>query len=374
MIYFDSAATTLVKPPGVARAVARAVRTLASPGRGGYPAAMAAADTAYACREALAGLFHVPDPEKIVFTGNATHALNIAIKSRVRPGDRVLVSGYEHNSVIRPLRALGAHVVVAGSELFQPEEALLSFERRLTPDLALVVCNHVSNVFGYIQPVERIAEACREMGVPFLLDASQSAGTLPVDAEELQADFIAMPGHKGLFGPQGTGVLICREDDAKTLLEGGTGSESLKETMPDFLPDRLEAGTHNMAGIAGLLEGLRFVRRQGTEKIFAYEHGLLEEAVELLSGIRGLRLFTREHQPFQTGVLSFTLRDMDPEIVARRLGEKGIAVRAGFHCAPYAHKSAGTLDTGTVRLSFSPFNTSGELRHLAAVLNKLAEE
>ena len=157
MIYLDNAATTLVKPPGVARATARAVRTLASPGRGGYRAAMAAAELAYSCREKAAELFHAPDPEKIVFTQNATHALNIAIKSRVRPGGRVVVSGYEHNSVVRPLRALGAHVVIAGSSLFEPEEALLNFERRITPDTELVVCNHVSNVFGYVQPVEKIA-------------------------------------------------------------------------------------------------------------------------------------------------------------------------------------------------------------------------
>ncbi len=179
-----------------------------------------------------------------------------------------------------------------------------------------------------------------------------------------------MPGHKGLFGPQGTGVLICR-GEVKTLLEGGTGSESLRETMPEFLPDRLEAGTHNMAGIAGLLEGVHFVSRLGTERIFAYEHELLQEAVKQLSGIRGLRLYTREGQPFQTGVLSFTMQDREPETVARLLGEKGIAVRAGYHCAPYAHKSAGTLETGTVRLSFSPFNRLGELKRLTAALKGL---
>lgn len=370
MIYLDSAATSLLKPPAVPRAVARAVKHLASPGRGGYRAAMEAAETAFACREALAALFHAPDPEKIVFTQNATHALNIAIKSRARPGDKVLISGYEHNAVLRPLRALGAHVVVAGSELFEPEEALLSFERRLTPDTALVVCNHVSNVFGYIQPVERIAALCAQMGVPFVLDASQSAGLLPVDAQALGADFIAAPGHKGLLGPQGTGVLICK-DSAATLLEGGTGGDSLREQMPDYLPDRLEAGTHNMAGIAGLLEGLRFLSRWGVEEIFAYEHSLLQAAVEELSEIRGLRLFTRAHQPFQSGVLSFTAAGRDPEEIARRLGEKGIAVRAGYHCAPLAHKSAGTLESGTVRLSFSPFNTRAELRRLAAALKDI---
>ena len=370
MIYLDNAATTLIKPPAVARATARAVERLSSPGRGGYQAAMEAAKTVYACREAAAELFSVPDPEQIVFTQNATHALNIAIKSRVRPGDRVLVSGYEHNAVMRPLRSIGAHVVVAGGKLFEPEETYRNFCTRISRDTALVVCSHVSNVFGYIQPAERIAALCAEFGVPFLLDASQSAGVLPINAAALGADFIAMPGHKGLFGPQGTGILICAKG-ADPIIEGGTGSNSLSESMPDFLPDRLEAGTHNVAGIAGLLEGLRFIHRLGTERIFDYEHQLLRKAVSLLQEVPGLHLFTGPQQQSQSGVLSFTLQDLDPETVARRLGEKGFALRAGYHCAPLAHKSAGTEAGGTVRLSLSPFNTAWELRRLQAALRKL---
>ncbi|NLA86475.1 MAG: aminotransferase class V-fold PLP-dependent enzyme, partial [Clostridiales bacterium] len=207
MIYLDNAATTLIKPTGVSKSAAWAFGHLSSPGRGGHKAAMDAAQTAYECRLAAAKLFRVKNPENIVFTFNATHALNIAIKSLVRRGEKAVVSGYEHNAVTRPLHALGARVSVASSELFEPEMALLAFERRLTDDTALVVCNHVSNVFGYILPVERIMEACREKRIPFILDASQSAGVIDIDFEKLGADFICMPGHKGLYGPQGISLL-----------------------------------------------------------------------------------------------------------------------------------------------------------------------
>ena len=252
MIYLDSAATTLQKPPEVARASAWAIGHLASPGRGGHRPAMAAADAAFACREEAAALFDVPEPERVVFTFNATHGLNLAIKSLVRPGDTVVVSGYEHNAVTRPLRAIpGVTVRVADSPLFDRAAALEAFRRALTPEVRAAVCTHVSNVFGFILPIEDIAALCRSRGIPLIVDASQSAGCLPISLRQLGAAFIAMPGHKGLYGPQGTGLLLCG-GAAEPLLEGGTGSVSLRQEMPDFLPDRLEAGTHNIAGIAGL--------------------------------------------------------------------------------------------------------------------------
>ena len=210
MIYLDSAATTLQKPPAVAKAAGWAVNNLASPGRGGHPSAMAAAGLAYECREKAAKLFNVSDVASVVITTSATHGLNIAIKSMVRRGARVLISGYEHNAVTRPLTAVGADIVVAESELFEPEMALHAFETRLAGDISLVICNHVSNVFGYILPTERIAQVCRERGVPLIIDASQSAGVLDIDFAALGAEFIAMPGHKGLYGPQGTGLLLCK--------------------------------------------------------------------------------------------------------------------------------------------------------------------
>lgn len=375
MIYLDSAATTFQKPAGVAAAVWDALATMSSPGRGGYAAAMRAADTAFQCRSELAELFHVPSPEQVVFTMNATHGLNIAIKSLVPPGGRAVISGYEHNAVTRPLAALGAQVSVASSPLFCPEESAAAFRRLIVPGVDAVICSHVSNVFGYVQPVEEIAAMCRRAGVPLIVDASQSAGALPLDMEALGAAFIAMPGHKGLYGPQGTGVLLCREDMAgKTLLEGGTGSVSIQQEMPAFLPDRLEAGTHNMPGIAGLMAGVRYVRGRGLDKILDRERRLVRLAASELKRIPGLLVYAAPNGDHPSGVLSVIPEGQDAEQLGAALAERNIAVRAGLHCAPLAHRSAGTLDTGTVRISVSDFNTPEEIHRLAAAVGSIAGE
>ena len=373
MTYLDSAATTLQKPASVERAMAHALTHMASPGRGGHAPAMLAADTAFACREAAAELFHMDDPANVVFTLNATHALNLAIKSVVKPGDTVVVSGYEHNAVTRPLTALGCRILVARSPLFEPQAILEQFDRLITGDVACVVCTYVSNVFGYILPVEEIAALCRSRGVPFILDASQGAGALPVHMDRLGCAFVGMPGHKGLYGPQGTGLLLCGEGQAPTtLLEGGTGSLSARQEMPDFLPDRLEAGTHNVPGIAGLLAGVRFVRRRGVEKICERERRLTLLAAEGLRTIPGVEVYAMPGLRNQAGVLSFTAKERDVEEIGMALADRDIAVRTGLHCAPLAHRSAGTLDSGTVRLSFSDFNTPEEVyRFLTALKRKL---
>lgn len=372
MIYLDSAATTLQKPPAAARAVLYAMGHMASPGRGGHRAAMLAGSTAFACREAAAELFGVSDPERVVLTFNATHGLNLAIKSLVKPGDTVLISGYEHNAVTRPLHCMeGVTVKVATAPLFQPDLLYRRFEELLTEEVSAVVCNHVSNVFGYILPVERVAALCRARGVPFILDASQSAGTIPIRMEELGAAFIAMPGHKGLYGPQGTGLLLCGAE-TRPLLEGGTGSLSALQTMPDFLPDRLEAGTHNITGVAGLLEGIRYVRAKGEGTIMNHERALVYRAAEGLMRIPGVRTYLSPRPLSQGGVLSFTVRGMDCEAVGEALAEADIAVRCGLHCAPLAHQSAGTAETGTVRASFSAFNTTYEASRLAHEVERIA--
>ena len=362
MIYLDSAATTFQKPPEVAAAMERALAVMSSPGRGGYPEAMAAAETAFACRSELAELFGLRDAERVVFTMNATHALNIAIKSLVSPGGRAVISGYEHNAVTRPLAALGAETAVAAGPLFRPEAVTAAFERLITPETQAVICCHVSNVFGFIQPVEAVAALCRSRGVPLIIDASQSAGVVSLDMDALGAAFIAMPGHKGLYGPQGTGVLLCGENvPVRPLMEGGTGSMSLRQEMPDFLPDRLEAGTHNMPGIAGLLAGVRYVRRRGTGEICRREREMTLVLAEGLRQLPGVQVFAEPGLGNQTGVLSVTAEGRDCEALAQALAERWTAVRAGLHCAPLAHRTAGTLDTGTVRLSLSDFNTPEEV-------------
>lgn len=361
MIYLDNAATTLHKPPEVHRRVKQALETMSSPGRGGHKYAMRAADVAFHCRELAGDMFHT-EPQNVIFTMNATHGLNIAIRSLVKPGDRVVISGYEHNAVVRPLRELGANVVIARSELFEPEVAVSAFDRLIDEETAAVVCNHVSNVFGYILPIDRIAELCRERGVPLIVDASQSAGVLDLDLARLGAEFMAMPGHKGLYGPQGTGLLLCRGQILPApVISGGTGSDSALEVMPEYLPDRLEAGTHNMPGIAGLMAGMNYVKKTGTKRILEHEQDLIRLLTKGLYGMRGLRSYSAEHLFCQSGVLSLRPDRMGAEALGEKLGKRGIAVRAGLHCSPVAHRTADTLDSGTVRVSVSAFNTKRDI-------------
>lgn len=369
MIYLDNAATTLKKPQTVAKAMYGAVGTFASPGRGGHGPAMAAAERVFECRTAAARLFNVPEAERVVFTMNATHALNIAIKSIASENDRVVISGYEHNSVLRPLNAIGAKVYVARSPLFDREAAVAAFEEALHPDTKLAVINYVSNVFGFILPVETIAALCREREIPFIVDASQAAGTLPVDFRKLGADFIAMPGHKGLYGPQGTGILLCGRS-GEPLMEGGSGSESRLPLMPEYLPDRQEAGTHNMPGISGLMEGLRFVGRLGTKHIYRYEKHLMDITAKALRELDEVELYCADDEQDQSPVLSFNVRGMDCQSVAEEFSHRGIAVRAGLHCSPLAHRTAGT-EQGTVRISFSVFNTECEAWRFGKVLREI---
>jgi len=368
VIYLDNAATTLQKPPEVYEAVAAALRTCASIGRSAHKPARHAAELAFACRTEAADLFDA-EAEQVVFTMNATHGLNIAIRSVVREGDRVVVSGFEHNAVLRPLHALHARIVTAGTRLFDPADTLEAFERAVTPETRAVVCTHVSNVFGYALPMEEIATLCRSRQVPLIVDAAQSAGILPVSLNRWQAAFIAMPGHKALYGPQGTGLLLCSRI-GEPLLLGGTGSMSQSPEMPDFLPDRLEAGTMNTPGIAGLLAGLRFVRKTGIEDIRRREAALLNRLKTAMGSISEVLCYSGD-DTMQSGVLSFQVPGKDCEVLAQQLADAEIAVRAGLHCAPAAHRSAGTMEQGTVRVSLSLFQTEQELDHFVSVLQEI---
>ena len=371
MIYFDSAATTLQKPESVRRAMMRALTLMSSPGRGSHSAARAAAEAAFSCRSLAAKMFGVENPENVVFTMNATHAINIAIKSLVKEGSRVVISGYEHNAVTRPLSSMrGVETIVAQSPLFDQNAAVESFETALAQGVDAAVCTHVSNVFGFALPIDRIAARCKAYGVPLIVDASQSAGVEPVDMASWGAAFVAMPGHKGLYGPQGTGLLLCAHE-AVPIIEGGTGSDSLLQQMPDYLPDRLEAGTHNMPGIAGLLAGLRFVESRTPQRILAHERALTEKTIEGLMELRAVRTFAARDSAVQAGVVSFTAQGFDAEDLAEELGTRGISVRGGLHCAPTAHRTAGTLDGGTVRVSMSAFNKPSEVESFLRELHRI---
>ena len=364
MIYLDNGATSFHKPVQVRRAMLDAMIRCANPGRGGYRAAMEAANEVFRCRETAGRMFGCT-PEQVVFTSNCTHGLNIAIRTLVKPGANVVISGFEHNAVTRTLYGLGAVVHTAGRKLFDWDDTLREFDAALNTRPDAAVFTHVSNVFGYILPVAEMAGMCRARGIPFVVDAAQSAGCLLVSLEALGADFIAMPGHKGLLGPQGTGLLLCGREP-EPLLTGGTGSESVRQEMPEFTPDRAEAGTLNVPGIAGLRAGMEYVEQVGTDRILSRESQCARRCAEELEKL-GMQVFYGAHQ---AGTVSFR-PGMDCEAAAQILSRRGIAVRAGLHCAPLAHESAGTLETGTVRVSFGHDASPRQLRMLAEAASKL---
>ena len=378
MTYLDNGATTLYKPPEVTAAVAAAMKRCASVGRSGHPPAIRAAEAVYLCRERVARLFGLDEPERVIFTHNATHALNLAIHGLLAgrgPGN-VVISGYEHNSVVRPLKSLegrGMELRVARGALFEPEQMAQAFETLVDERTRMLVCTHVSNVFGYILPVEQVDRLAARAGVPLVLDASQSAGALPLRVGDFQAlAAAAMPGHKALYGPQGTGVLLALSDQiAPAVLQGGTGSLSRQTTQPDFYPDRLETGTLNVPGIAGLAEGVAYVLRRRPERIAARERALVEELAQKLARLPDTKVyFTPDHRR-QSGVLSLVCQRLAGEMVAQRLAERNICVRAGLHCAPLAHESAGTEESGTVRVSLSDFNTRFDVARFVDAYGKI---
>lgn len=345
MIYLDNGATSLRKPREVGTRMAQALRTCANPGRGGHSAAELAARVVYGCREQASALFSCMS-EQVVLTPGCTYGLNVALRTLFTPGKRVAVTGFEHNAVMRTLHGIGAEAVVCGRKLFDWEDSLSRFEDALRRGVSGAVFTHVSNVFGYVLPVEEMAALCRAYRVPFAVDAAQSAGSIPISFQALGADFVAMPGHKGLLGPQGTGILLCA-DVPKPLVFGGTGTDSGSMQMPGFLPEAAEAGTMNVPGIAGLSAALEYLRRVGVETIGEREHAQVKRCVKGLKAL-GLCVFSGAHQ---AGTVSFVPEE-DCEEVAMKLSRRGAAVRAGLHCAPLAHESAGTLNSGTVRISF----------------------
>ena len=337
MIYLDNAATSFIKPREVYKAVERSRRNCSSPSRGGYAQARNADAELYACRESAAELFGC-DPINVAFTQNATHALNIAINTIVKPGMRVIVSGYEHNAVIRPLNAVeGVEIITAGVKSFNYIGVLNAFKRLIDADTGCVICTTVSNVFGYTMPVREIGELCRKYSVPFIIDASQGAGSMDISAES--ADFLAMPGHKGLFGLQGSGLLISRGTILpEPLIRGGTGSNSRSFSQPDFMPDMLESGTAAVPSIAGLGAGMRFVLREGAKALGEHAAALVDYAEERLKNERRITLFRKS---VGRHLFSFAAEGIGSEEFAERLAARGVALRAGLHCAPCRPRERG---------------------------------
>lgn len=374
MIYLDNAATTLEKPPAVSRAMCWAMRHAGGAGRSAHPPAMLGADIIYDTRRLAAQVFDVPDPTRVIFTANATQALNMALYAMAQTRRHFAISGFEHNAVYRPILDLvkrnNLKLTMLRSALWEDALLLEQAEQAIRDGADCFVLCHVSNVFGYIQPLEQLDALLSEHGIPLILDASQSAGVLPLSVSKLHSlAAVGMPGHKGLYAPPGTGMLLWMSQDLPApLLLGGTGSLSEQADMPDFLPDRLESGTVNVAGIAGLFEGLQFVSKVGESEIAAWECKLRDLVIEKLREVPGVTVYASPNPQKQTGVLSFTCRQLPCEIVAQRLAEHNICVRAGLHCAPLAHSTAGTLETGTVRISPGWFQSVRQMRRFCDIL------
>lgn len=371
MIYFDSAATSFLRPPCVRRAVCKSIGTHAGYGRSGHRAAEKAAEAVFACRSEAAKLFGLDDEARVVFCANATQALNTAIMGLPVTNKTAVISGYEHNAVRRPLvrrsERDGWKICVARSRLFDEADAIRAFDRMLDQRCGLCVCTMVSNVFGNILPVEKIGRMCKERGIVFVVDASQAAGSLPVDAGRIGADIICVPGHKGLLGPVGTGMmLLCTDILPEPLLFGGTGGESRSLYPPEKIPERFESGTLNVAGICGLCEGIRYVRKH-LPQIRYREEKLVRELKYALQTFTGIKVYDSSSEPCGS-LFSFTADGWNSEELAQKLAERGIAVRAGLHCAPLAHESVGTDGDGTVRVSLCGENTEAEVLRFCRTL------
>ena len=370
MIYLDNAATTSPKPMAVREAVAGALRSYsANPGRSGHQMSIAAAEAVFSCRQKAAAFFHAPSEEQVVFTLNCTEAVNFVLKGILKPGDHVVTSSLEHNAVMRPLEKLskqgGVTYDVAEVIFEDPEATLRSFIRAIKPDTKLVICTHASNVTGAILPIGDIGKLCRARGVLFAVDAAQSAGILPIDMEEMCIDFLCVAAHKGLYAPMGTGILICAADLPETLIEGGTGTNSISLLQPDELPERLESGTINTPGIA-------FVSKKGLSRIYAHELRLVTKLYDAMEDMSSVRLYTgRPAAGVYAPVLSFNIAGLSSPETAALLDKAGIAARAGLHCAPAAHKRIGTLDQGTVRFCPSAFTRPEEIQRVIEVLKQL---
>jgi cysteine desulfurase family protein len=369
VIYLDHAATSWPKPPEVVAAVTDFMeRAGGNPGRSGHRLSVEAGRIVYGAREAVADLFKAPDPLRVVFTHNVTHAINGVLHGLLQPGDRAVTTSVEHNAVMRPLRALersGVRVTVVPCA---PDGSLeiRDMETAIGRDARLVVVTHASNVTGTVLPIDEIARLAHRAGALVLVDAAQTAGVVPIDVQALDVDFLAFTGHKGLQGPPGTGgvVIGARVDGARLdpLVRGGTGSHSEHEEQPEDLPDRFESGTPNGAGLAGLGAGIGFVTRRGVEAIRAHEVALTGDLVKGLGSIRGVRVHGPADPWRRTAVVPFTVEGRRVSDVGFALDEEhGILCRVGLHCAPAAHRTLGTFPEGAVRLAPGPLTTRAEI-------------
>ncbi|WP_126429219.1 aminotransferase class V-fold PLP-dependent enzyme [Brevibacillus marinus] len=379
IIYLDNAATTWPKPPGVKAIMAEVLdQYAANPGRGGHTLAMKASKILFQTRMQVSRLFGIKNPNDLFFYLNATQALNQAIKGYLKQGDHVITSSIEHNSVRRPLEYLRrtkqveiTYVQPRADQLFYAED----FRQAIRSNTKLIVISHASNLTGVILPVQEIGQVARSAGIAFLVDASQTAGILPIDVEAMGIDMLAFPGHKGLYGPQGTGGLyVSSAIELEPLIHGGTGSQSESVDQPSTRPDRFEAGTVNTVGLAGLLAGVEFVLEKGVENIHRHEWGLAKQTMQKLLEIPGVEVYGPDPSVERVGVVACNVSGVDASEVSFILDQRyGIATRAGYHCTPLGHQTFGTLEKGAVRASFGVFNTEQDVERFVAAMREIAE-
>lgn len=377
MIYFDNAATSGIKPKPVIEAVQNCLNRLsANPGRSGHNLSLEADKLIYNCRAKIADFFGADGPENVIFMPNCTTALNTVIKGVTAYNDHVVCSSLEHNSVARPIETLRKRGLIdydIAEVIFGDNDATVrSFKKAIRRDTKLVVCTHASNVTGTVLPIVEIGKECKKKNILFCVDAAQSAGVLPINMKEMNIDYLCLAPHKGLFAPMGTGILIARKPINNTIIEGGTGSKSMLTVQPTEIPEGFESGTVNLPGIAGISAGIDFVKAKGVENIYHHEMQLTKEIYERLIKIDLLQFYaTPPTKNLTVPVISVNVRHKTSSEVADILNRNNIAVRAGLHCAPMAHKRLGTLENGTVRIAPSIFNTKEDINRLIWVFSRV---
>ncbi len=381
MIYLDNAATTFPKPLNVQRAVSEAIRKYgANPGRGGHDLSLKTSTQVYDSRKKAADFFGASSPDKIVFTQNCTMSLNYVIKGILKPGDHVIVSDMEHNAVMRPIFTMSEKRIISYSvaKTFPGdfEKTVVSFKSCIRPETKAIICMHASNVFGTILPIAEIGKLAHENGLLFVVDAAQSAGVLPIKIDDMNIDFLCLPCHKGLYGPMGTGMIVFGQNAPlpETVIEGGTGSDSINYNQPDFLPDRFESGTINVPGIIGVGSGIDFINKKGIGRIHSYEMNIIKMLYREMKKRSDVLLYTDEpEEEYTVPLLSFNFKGLSSESAAEKLNGFGICTRAGLHCAPAAHKKFGTLEIGTVRVCPSVFTSYNDAIFLLNCIEKIAK-
>jgi len=380
LIYLDNSATSFPKPREVREKMNECMkRYCANPGRSGHRMSLQISEEIYNCREKIAKMFNVSSDSRVIFTSNTTEALNLAIKGVMRRSGHVIFTSMEHNSVVRPVYKLsetkGVEYSVADANIYGYVDSKV-IEKAIRPDTQLIIMIHASNVCGTINPIAEVGQIAKRHRIPFLVDAAQTGGLLPIDMEKDNISLLALAGHKALYGPTGTGVLCVGKDvNLDTLIEGGTGSNSQSPSQPDDLPDKYESGTVNAVGICGLSKGIDFINHVGTETILNHDLYLTKVFLEDLSVIKGVNIHGYLTCTDRLGVISVTVNDMDCVRVASILDERfGIAVRAGYHCSYMAHNTIGTRDTGTVRFSIGAFNSIKDIKGAVYALNEISKQ